>query len=93
MMLMASRMLTHRFERVPSVMPARLPAAERSWQGEPPVMMSTRGTVDQSTFVTSPRFGTSGQWWARIFDGDASNSTNHAGRAPVTASTAMSRPP
>ena len=54
MMLIASRMLTHRFERVPSVMPARFPAAERSWQGEPPVMMSTGGTSCQSTFVTSP---------------------------------------
>ena len=54
MMLIASRMLTHRFERVPSVMPARFPAAERSWHGEPPVMMSTGDTSCQSTFVTSP---------------------------------------
>ena len=50
---MASRMATHRLERVPSVFPARRPAAERSWQGEPPVMMSTGSTADQSTAVTS----------------------------------------
>lgn len=54
MMLIASRMLAQRFERVPSVIPARFPAALRSWQGEPPVMMSTLGTSRQSTFVTSP---------------------------------------
>lgn len=54
MVSIASRMLTQRFERVPSVMPARFPAALRSWQGEPPVMMSTLGMADQSTFVTSP---------------------------------------
>ena len=93
MILIASRILTHKFERVPSVMPARLPAAERSWQGDPPVMMSTVGMVSQSTLVTSPWLGTSGQWWARIFDGAASYSTNHAGVAPVTCSTAMSSPP
>ena len=54
MVSIASRMLTQRFERVPSVMPARFPAALRSWQGEPPVMMSTGGTSCQFTFVTSP---------------------------------------
>ena len=58
---MASRMLTQRLDRVPAVMPALRPAADRSWQGEPPVMMSTGSTCYQSTAVTSRRFGTSGQ--------------------------------
>lgn len=66
---MASRMATQRFDRVPSVMPARRPAWDRSWQGEPPSRMSMGGTCDQSTAVTSPRFGTSGQWWAMIEQG------------------------
>ena len=54
MVAMDSRMDSHRLDRVPSVMPRRLPARERSWQGEPPEMMSTGGTVAQSTAVTSP---------------------------------------
>lgn len=61
MVAMASRMATQRLDRVPSVMPRRAPARLRSWQGEPPVMMSTGGTADQSTVVTSRKFGTSGQ--------------------------------
>ena len=93
MILIASRMLTHKFERVPSVMPARFPAAERSWQGEPPVMMSTGGMVAQSTAVTSPWLGTSGQWWARIFDGALSNSATHDVVPPRTDWTPRSRPP
>src|SRR5699024_5570178 len=47
MMSMASHMDAQRPDRVPSFMPARLPACERSWQGEPPVMMSTGSTADQ----------------------------------------------
>lgn len=58
---MASHMDAHRPERVPAFMPARLPAWDRSWQGEPPVMTSTRGTVVQLILVTSPRLGTLGQ--------------------------------
>lgn len=54
MVAMASRMDSQRLERVPSVMPRRAPARLRSWQGEPPLMMSTGGTVVQSTAVTSP---------------------------------------
>ena len=60
MAAMASRMEAHRLDRVPSVMPARRPAWLRSWQGEPPLMMSTGSTVDQSTAVMSPRLGASG---------------------------------
>jgi hypothetical protein len=51
---MASRICTHRFERVPSVMPARCPAWERSWQGVPPLMMSGLGMAAQSMAVMSP---------------------------------------
>jgi len=61
MISMASHIDAHKPERVPAFMPARLPAWDRSWQGEPPVMTSTFGTLAQSTFVTSPRFSTSGQ--------------------------------
>lgn len=60
MMSMASHMDAHRPDRVPAFMPARLPACDRSWQGDPPVMTSTFGTECQSTLVTSPRLGTSG---------------------------------
>ena len=54
MVAMASRMDSQRLERVPAVMPWRRPASERSWQGEPPLMMSTGGMVAQSMVVTSP---------------------------------------
>ena len=49
----AERIAPQRFERVPSVMPARRPARDTSWQGKPPVMMSTGSTAAQSTVVTS----------------------------------------
>lgn len=89
----ASRICTHKLERVPSVMPFRLPAPDKSWQGVPPATMSTFGTAAQSIFVMSPRFGTSGQCAARTFDGAASNSENHLVRAPKNDSIAISRPP
>jgi hypothetical protein len=54
MVAIASRIWTHRFERVPSFMPLRFPAALRSWQGVPPLMMSTGSTAAQSIFVISP---------------------------------------
>ena len=53
MVSMAERIAPHRFERVPSVMPARRPARLTSWQGKPPAMMSTGSTSAQSTAVTS----------------------------------------
>jgi hypothetical protein len=53
-MAIASRMFTHRFERVPSVMPLRFPAALRSWQGVPPLMMSACSMLAQSMAVMSP---------------------------------------
>lgn len=60
-MRIASRISTHRLDRVPSVIPARFPAVLMSWQGEPPAMMSGGVTADQSTFVMSPRCGMPGK--------------------------------
>ncbi|KRC37497.1 hypothetical protein ASE15_05130 [Oerskovia sp. Root22] len=54
MVSMASHMDAHRPDRVPAFMPARFPAWDRSWQGEPPVMMSTGSTSAQLILVTSP---------------------------------------
>ena len=80
-------------ERVPVFMPRRRPARDTSWQGNPPARMSTGSTVAQSIRVTSPWLGTSGWWKLSTFDGALSNSENHAGREPNTASTAMPKPP
>jgi hypothetical protein len=94
MISMASHIDAHRPERVPARIPARLPACDRSWHGEPPVMMSTGSTADQSTAVTSPKFGTPGNRCARMRDGAASNSTSQAGLAAgKTSRTASSSPP
>ena len=83
-------------ERVESsperISPARAPAMLTSVQGKPPVMMSTGSTTDQSTVVMSPRFGTSGQWWAMILHAPGSMSLHQTVRPPVTDSTAMSNP-
>ena len=53
MVSMAVLMAPQRFDRVPSTMPARFPAMLTSWQGNPPVMMSTGSTAVQSTVLTS----------------------------------------
>jgi hypothetical protein len=90
---MASHMDAHRPERVPGRMPARFPAWLRSWQGDPPVMMSTGSTSAHRILVMSPRLGTSGQWCARIRDGAISFSENHAGSASNTSRSASSMPP
>lgn len=74
MVSIAVRIAPHRFDRVPSVMPALRPASDTSWQGNPPVMMSTGSTADQSTCVTSRKFGTPGQCFASTFDGASSHS-------------------
>ncbi|MBB5958412.1 hypothetical protein FHS29_005020 [Saccharothrix tamanrassetensis] len=53
---------------------------------------STGGTADQSTPVTSPRFGT---WWWRCSTAQAPGSISlyQTNSPPRTACTAMSRPP
>lgn len=75
MVAIASRICTHKLERVPSVMPARLPACDRSWQGLPPAMMSTcPRRAAQSILVTSPRLGAFGNRWASTLRGPGSMS-------------------
>ena len=93
MVAIASLMATHRFERVPSFIPALRPAALRSWQGVPPQITSTVGTSFQSRAVISPRFGASGNRCSRIEHAPGSMSDTHTVLPPVTSSTAMSSPP
>ena len=91
---MAWRIITHRLDRVPSVMPARRPAVDRSWQGEPPSKRSILPAHgDQSMWLISPRFGTPGNRWARILHGPVSMSETNAVSAPNTSSTARVKPP
>lgn len=95
---MARATCSHSPERVPGAMPARLPALETSWQGNPAVSTSTGSTAVQSTVVMSPWLGTPGQWRARMRAAywclsSGSNWQCHTARAPITCSTARSRPP
>ena len=92
-MAMASRIDSHSPDRVPVLIPSRFPAVERSWQGEPPAMMSTGSTSAQSMRVMSPRFGASGNRWASILRAPLSMSDTHAVVASKKVSTARSRPP
>ena len=62
---MAAAMCDQRPERVPGARPARLPTVDTSWQGNPPQSTSTGSTWCQSMVLMSPRFGASGQWWAK----------------------------
>lgn len=82
--------------RVPLPIPARLPADDTSWHGNPPQTMSgwpcSSTTACQSVLVRSPRFGVVGQWWARIRFAPGSTSDTQAVVPPNTDSTAMSRP-
>jgi hypothetical protein len=66
MMRMARANSLHNPLRVPSCRPARFPATLTSWHGNPPQITSTRSIHSlQSIWVTSPRFGTCGQCFAR----------------------------
>lgn len=89
----ASLMATHRFERVPSFIPARRPAADKSWQGVPPQSTSTGVTSFQSSAVMSPMFGASWNRCSRILHAPGSMSDTHTVFPPVTSSTARSSPP
>ena len=93
MVAMACVMASQRPERVPGRIPLRCPATERSWQGEPPVMMSTGSTRAQLTAVTSPRFGASGNRWVRTLLGPASISETHAVRTSVSVPSPSDSPP
>jgi len=90
---MASRIATQRLERVPSVMPARLPAWLKSWQGVPPVSTSTSGTDAQFTAVISPMFGTPGKRCSSTLSAPLSISEYQATSASMTRDTPMPRPP
>lgn len=90
---MAVPMCAHRPERVPGARPARLPTVDTSWQGKPPIRMSTGSTCDQLILVMSPRFGASGQWWAKTLATGSLISENQTVSPPKTCSTARSRPP
>ncbi|SCQ56347.1 Hypothetical protein PFR_JS7-PH_15 [Propionibacterium freudenreichii] len=93
MVVMAASMDSHRPDRVPGLIPARRPAMDRSWHGEPPQITSTGSTDFQSMAVTSPRLGMSGWWASRIVHGPGSTSDTQETRPPVTDCTPMSSPP
>jgi hypothetical protein len=85
-MLATARMTSaNRPDLVPPFIPARLPAAEMSWHGNPPVMTSTGSTAVQSMAVMSPRLGTSGQCLARTLDAAGSISECHTTCPPMAA--------
>lgn len=94
---MASAMWAQIPVRVPLPMPARLPASDTSWQGNPAVTMSTgpcsSRTACQLVVVRSPRFGTLGMRWLMMRAAPGSMSEHQAVVVPNTASTAASRPP
>lgn len=77
--------------RLPSN-PARLPATDKSWHGDPNVMTSTGGRSAPLTVATSPQRGTVGQWWARVCWQCGSHSTCHPHSHPA-ASSPRSKPP
>lgn len=62
--------------------PSRFPATEKDWQGLPPTTRSTDPISLQSTFVISPRFGTSGNRSASTALGNGSISLNATGSHP-----------
>jgi len=87
-------MSVHSPLRAPFSIPARRPAAEMSWQGNPAVSTSTGSTVAQSMARTSPRFCTPGIRAARIRVTCGSGSAHQAIRPPPSvASTPRSSPP
>jgi hypothetical protein len=78
-------------ERFPS-RPVRGPATERSWQGEPPAMMSTGASSSVGVSLMSRQRGTPGQRYWRRAQHWASSSTCQATSMPAS-SRAPSSPP
>lgn len=78
--------------RLPARRPLRAPAQDTSWHGKPAVRMSTGPAAAQSAAVMSPKLGTSGKRWARIFAAPGSLSATQTSSPPRTDSTAMPRP-
>ena len=75
--------------------PVRLPATLKLWQGLPPTTRSAVPRRDlQSTLVTSPRFGTSGNLSRSTAEGNGSTSAKHSASHPSgrQASVAASTP-
>lgn len=62
--------------------PERGPATDRSWQGEPPEMMSTGGSSAPLSFVMSPSWSILGKWAAVTCMGNGSISLAHSGVIP-----------
>lgn len=74
-------------------MPLRRPAHEAGWHGQPAVRMSTGSAAAQSAVLMSPRLGTSGYRYARIFAASGSTSATQASEPPDAIITAWSSPP
>ena len=84
----------HSPDLLPGIMPARWPAQETSWHGNPPAMMSTASPgSSQSARVMSPRLGTPGYRAASSLHTAGSLSATQASSAPVIVMTAWSSPP
>ena len=79
-------------ERAPA-RPARVgDAVERSWQGEPPQIMSTGGSSAPSSLVMSPTWIMSGKCFLVTWMGNASISLAQTGVIPLRAA-AKGKPP
>ena len=73
--------------------PARVQlAAETSWHGLPPQMMSTGGSFAPSSLVISPTWSISGKWYFVTWMGKGSISLAHSGVIPCRAA-ASGKPP
>ena len=60
--------------------PSRRPAVDKSWQGEPKLMMSTGGSFAPSSAVMSPTCSISGKWRMVTDTACGSISLAHSGR-------------
>ena len=91
--VIASAKIAHNPDLVPSLMPARFPAADTSRHGNPPHNTSIAGTSAQPTFVISPEIQYTGnpvpEPWTRLGQSRLCQTTS----PPNTCWTAMSRPP
>ena len=81
----------NRPERAPA-RPERGPATLRSWQGEPPQMMSTGGSFAPSSFVMSPTWIMLGKCFLVTWMGNASISLAQTGVIPLRTA-ARGKPP
>ena len=72
--------------------PRRAPATDKSWQGEPPQMTSTGGSIAPFSFVISPTWSISGKRSFVTSMGKASISLAHNGVTPLRTA-ANGKPP